>query len=338
MEYNSLSRYGIDDSFIQAASVRDGLFLARVISQQRNLYDIMTESGPVKARITGKMMFASSGPVDYPAVGDWVLVSGADDEVMIHEILERKSAFERKIAGAVSAGQIIASNIDVVFISMSTNENFNLRRLERYLAVAWNSRAFPCVLLTKTDLAADLDRYLFEVNEVAFGADVICCSAETDTGFKEIEAYLKPKKTYAFIGSSGVGKSTIVNHLLGSEVLATKEIGANDKGRHTTTARGLFLTPTGAIVIDTPGMRELQLDNSDFAAAFSDIESLSENCRFSDCKHILEPGCAVKEAVASGELDESRLGNYFKMQKELEHVKRRMEKAKIMEKKRERKN
>ncbi len=335
MNYNNLSRYGLDDSTLKAASSYDGLFLARVINQQKNLYVIISELNTFQAKVTGKMMYNSLSPVDYPTVGDWVMVDLTEEIAVIHNVLPRKSAFERKAAGSTSMGQLIASNIDVVFICMSLNENYNLRRLERYLSVAWSSKAYPCVLLTKADLTDQIEFYINEVEQVSFGADLIVCSSEIKDGFDNLEKYLKPGKTYAFIGSSGVGKSTIVNYLMDDNVMDTFSIGYKDRGRHITSSKELFVSSSGSIVIDTPGMRELGLDSGDFSMSFSDIETLSRECKFKDCRHESEPGCAVKNAISNGTIARERLANYFKMKKEFAHEQRRIQKANINAKKRE---
>lgn len=316
MNSSSLRRFGFDGRAEWAFPTGEGLFAARVTEQQKDLYRVVSEQGFHDARIAGQFRFAARGAADFPAVGDFVLAEGEGESLLIRAVLPRKSVLERKTAGLTSESQIIAANLDGVFICMSMNENFNLRRLERYLSVAWSSGALPFVLLTKSDLVPDPSRWEALAASSAVGAEVLSCSDETPDGFSELEERLIPGKTYAFIGSSGVGKSTIVNYLMGESVLETKSVGKDDKGRHTTTARELFLTPSGAIVIDTPGMRELQIDNADFGASFSDIESLASGCRFSDCSHTREPACAVLQAVRDGRLPSERLENFRKMQKE----------------------
>ncbi|MFH0766742.1 MAG: ribosome small subunit-dependent GTPase A, partial [Bacillota bacterium] len=238
-------------------------------------------------------------------------------------ILNRKSTIERKSAGLTSDAQIIATNVDVIFICMSLNENFNLRRLERYLAVCYNSGALPVVILTKADLASHLDQMIQSVYTVTFGVDVLFTSEYVEPYFKQLDGYLKKGLVYAFIGSSGVGKSTLVNHALNQRIQKTEFTGDHDKGRHTTTSRGLYITFDGAIIIDTPGMRELQLDEADLETTFQDVETLSQACKFNDCTHTSEPGCAVKKSIESGALSPERLNNYHKMLKEFEYQKLR---------------
>jgi len=325
-----LRQFGLDERTKAAASTYDGLFLARVTEQQKDLYHVVSEDGFHMAKVTGKFMHQTTNPVDYPSVGDWVMVDGIGDCSMIHHVLPRKSIVERKSAGNTSMGQIVATNIDVQFICMSMNENYNIRRLERYLSMAWSSGATPCILLTKSDLTNDHARFLSQTESIAIGVDVIRCSEIEENGYEDIMNYLQPGKTYAFIGSSGVGKSTIVNHLMLAEIMKTATTGSMDKGHHTTTARQLFLTPQGYVVIDTPGMREIQLDSADFSLSFSDIEDLSHHCKFKDCTHHQEPKCAVKEAIDKGELPIERLMNYFKMEKELKYQENRAKQAKIL--------
>jgi len=324
-----LRRFGFDERAGFALSGSDGLFPARVAEQQKDLYHVVSEFGLLTARVTGKFQYCAQGPIDFPAVGDWVLVEPHENTAMIHRVLPRRSVLERKSAGTTSDGQIIASNIDVIFICMSMNENFNLRRLERYLAMAWSSGAMPCVVLTKSDLTEDHRRFFRETSATAIGVDILECSDVAAEGYAELDHYLKPGKTYAFIGSSGVGKSTIVNHLMAENVMETRAVGQEDKGRHTTTARELFLTPLGAIVIDTPGMREIQLENADFSQSFSDIDELAKQCKFSDCTHTSEPHCAVKLAVEEGTIPFERLRNFRKMQRELAYQEQRAKYAAI---------
>jgi ribosome biogenesis GTPase len=329
MNSNNLCLFGLDERTRNAASAFDGLFVARVTGQHRDLYQIVTKKGTMPAKVTGKMMFSAVNPTEFPTVGDWVMATQNQGSGTIHHVLPRKSSFERKSAGTTSEGQIIASNVDVIFICMSLNENFNLRRLERYLSIAWSSKALPCVVLTKTDLTANLPFLLSQVESVTFGCGILACSDLGTDGYAEIDNYLKPGLTYAFIGSSGVGKSTIINHLMGETVMTTREIGHEDKGRHTTTGREMFLTPSGAIVIDTPGMRELQIDQADFGQSFADIETLAADCKFSDCTHTAEPHCAVREAIDAGILPAARLQNFLKMQKELAHEESKAKRAAI---------
>ena len=238
---------------------------------------------------------------------------------IIAQILKRKSLFVRRAAGTAHCAQPIAANIDLAFLCMSLNSDFNLRRLERYLSVAWDSGASPVIVLTKSDLCEDLSSRLSEIDKVAPGVELVVTSSMTEDGYKSILKYIVPGKTIAFMGSSGVGKSSLINRLLGEDVLATREIRKDDKGRHATTNRELFLIPFGGAVIDTPGMRELGVENVNLSKSFSDIEELAELCRFKDCRHETEPGCAVLMAIDTGQLSKERLINYKKLKKEAKY-------------------
>lgn len=318
----NLYRLGLTDRFEQQAAMYEGLYLARISEQHKDMYVAITESGEVKAEVSGKMAFTARDNSHYPAIGDWVMVDRADDSggnAIIHHILHRKSVFERKAAGTSNQSQIIAANIDTIFICMSLNNNFNLRRLERYLSVAWDSMATPVVILTKSDLCDDISFKLSQVYAVALGVDVLVTTSMNDSGYSIIEQYVGNGKTVAFIGSSGVGKSTLINRLLGKDILATKEIDEYDKGRHTTTYRQLFALPNGGVVIDTPGMRELQIESADLSKSFADVEELAHNCRFNDCSHQTEPGCAVREAIETGTLAAERFSSYKKLQTEMQY-------------------
>lgn len=323
----TLNTIGLTDRQRQEAQFYStSMHLGRVSVQHRDQYRVITESGEIRAVVSGKLSYATSGAWDYPAVGDWVLLDRPSDEAgnaVIHHILSRKSSFERKAAGTGGERQIIAANIDTVFICMALNNDYNLRRLERYLAVVWDSGAVPVVVLTKADLCADLEARLQEIETIALGVDVLVTSALSDDGAAEVQRYLTPEKTAAFIGSSGVGKSTLINRLIGSEVLATNGLRNDDKGRHTTTHRQLLLLPQGGVVIDTPGLRELQLAGADLSSAFSEIEELAQECSFKDCRHQAEPGCAVRQAIENGQLSADRLESFQKLQKEMVHAERK---------------
>jgi ribosome biogenesis GTPase / thiamine phosphate phosphatase len=295
---------------------------ARVSEESQGLYRVLAESGEYLAGIAGRLRRGSGGRSDLPAVGDWVAVAPRPDEgrATIVRLLPRRTALARKMAGRGMDAQILAANLDIVFVVTSLNRELNLRRIERYLALAWESGAEPVVLLTKADLCGEPAAVRAEVESRAPGVMVCVVSAVAGFGCEAVEEHLRSGRSGAFIGSSGVGKTTLLNVLLGSERLAVGAIrGADDRGRHTTTARQLLVLPGGGVVIDTPGMREIQLweSESGLARTFDDLAALAERCRFRDCRHLGEPGCAVAAAVASGALPQERLENHRKMAAEL---------------------
>ena len=292
---------------------------ARVVLQERGLYRISTDRGEQSALVSGRFQHDALTASDYPVVGDFVLADCTNpDTAVIHRVLPRKSLFVRRAAGTGASEQAVAANIDTVFLCMSLNNDFDLRRLERYLAVAWESGANPVVVLTKADLSEDAAGRRLEAESVAVGVPVLTVSSMAQDGYAQIMPYITAGRTVAFVGSSGVGKSTLINRLLGEERLATDGLRNDDKGHHTTTHRELLLLPSGAMVIDTPGMRELGMWDaaSGVAQTFADIEALAEGCRFRNCTHASEPGCAVRAALQSGELDAGRWQSYRKLQAE----------------------
>jgi len=298
-----------------------GLVPARVVREDRGRYRVLNGAGERAAELAGRLRHEARTRLDYPAVGDWVAVrdGGGGSEVIAH-LLPRATAFVRKVAGETTEEQIVAANVDTVFVVMGLDDNYNVRRVERYLTAAWESGATPVVVLNKSDLAEDPDASLAEVESVAAGASVVAVSALGPETLAALERWLAPGRTVALLGSSGVGKSTLVNALLGAERLATGAVReADSRGRHTTTHRELVPLPGGALLIDTPGMRELQLwgDESSASAAFPEILELEAGCRFGDCRHDSEPGCAVRAALRAGTLDESRFESWKKLQREL---------------------
>lgn len=301
-----------------------GLTPGRVTVQQRGLYRLATPDGDLSAELSGKLAH-EAGEGGYPVAGDWVACAARPGEgaATIHAVLPRSSVFVRKASGPNVAPQTVAANVDIALLTASLNADLSLRRLERYLAVAWESGAQPVVVLTKADACEDVDALVAEVESIAFGCPVHAVSAVTGQGLDALAALLGPGQTAVLLGSSGVGKSTLVNALAGQALMATQGIieeGA--RGRHTTTHRELILLPSGGLVLDTPGMRELGLwDNeAGVAAAFGDIEALAAQCRFHDCAHRTEPGCAVQAALADGTLDEGRWKSFGKLQRELAHL------------------
>ncbi|WP_391210003.1 ribosome small subunit-dependent GTPase A [Psychrobacillus sp. L4] len=301
--------------------------VGRVLLEHKHLYRVITNDGEWLCSLSGKFKFDHDREA-FPAVGDWVVMEQmpGEEKGIIQEVLPRSSQFSRKVAGQTTDIQLIAVNVDYVFLVMSLNDDFNVRRLERYLLAAWDSGATPVVVLTKKDACDDLSYYINEVESVAFGVDVLAVSSVTGEGIDHLAALLSAGKTGALLGSSGVGKSSLINALSGEEVMAVSDIREDDsKGRHTTTHRELSLLPGGGLLIDTPGMREFQLWESTegVSASFKDIEELAVGCRFRDCQHKKEPGCAIQKAISNGILKEERYRSYVKLLRELAHIERK---------------
>lgn len=312
---------------------RPDLIPARVAREHKELYVVFSEAGEFTAEISGKFRHDAQSRADYPSVGDWVGITARPQEgrATIHVLLTRKSSFSRKavMAGGPKYGpgkvdeQVLAANINTVFLVSGLDGDYNLRRIERYVAVAWDSGANPVVILNKADLCEDVERLLEEVETVALGIPIHPVSAIGNEGLEVFREYLSEGKTSAFLGSSGVGKSTIINGLLGEERLRTNAVReADNRGRHTTTHRELIVLPTGGIVIDTPGMREIQMwdDDDALSRTFGDIEEIAAHCRFGDCRHSGEPGCAIEQALEDETLDPGRYQSYLKMLKEMKHL------------------
>jgi len=305
-----------------------GYVPARVAEEHRTRYLVLGEFETLPAEVSGRFRHLAEMQAGFPAVGDWVAVAptAEKDRCIIHGLLERKSGFSRKAAssggmpdsGGRTDEQVLAANVDTVFLVSGLDGDFNAKRVERYLVAAWDSGATPVILLNKADICDDVDRYLEEINSVAFGVPVLVISAQENRGLEALDPYLASAQTTVFLGSSGVGKSTIVNRLLGEDRIKTQAVREDDsRGRHTTTSRHMLFLPGGGIVIDTPGMRELQLwDDGGISRAFADVEELTGKCRFNDCCHESEPGCAVQEAIRDGRLSEDRYRRYLKLQKE----------------------
>ena len=309
----------------------DGLAPARVVAQHRGAYVVHGAGGEAWAEISGRLRHEATTPADFPAVGDWVGVRlrPEGDGAVVHSVLPRRTVFSRKTPWTETVEQVVAANVDVAFLVTTLTDELSTRRLERYLTTAWESGAEPVIVLNKADLCADPLPFVAEVEAVAIAVPVVVTSAETGAGVEELRAWLPPGRTGALLGSSGVGKSSLVNQLVGEERQLTREIRSDGvRGRHTTTHRELVPLPDGGLLLDTPGMRELQLWEADdgFDATFQDVAALAADCRFTDCAHETEPGCAVQEAIAEGTLAGERLQSYRKLQSELAHLERRLDK------------
>ncbi|MBU0485963.1 MAG: ribosome small subunit-dependent GTPase A [Proteobacteria bacterium] len=322
---NNLDKIGFGKWLLETvpSEILEQFDIARVVAVHRDSYTISNGEIDVLAELVGKIIFSASSPVDYPAVGDWVLANFYDENTfaIIHEILVRKSLLKRKTPGKKVDFQLIAANIDVAFIVQSLDENFNLRRLERYLVMVNEGNIQPIILLSKSDLLAgeDIVNIINEIHKIMPSLQVVPFSNENESGLDNVKGIMQSGLTYCLLGSSGVGKTTLVNNLIGESIYKTKTVSRKEsKGRHATTHRQLIKLDSGAMIVDTPGMREL----GNFSVAtgldetFSEIITLSEKCRFSDCTHTGEKGCAVMDAVGKGQLSDERYQNYLKMTKE----------------------
>jgi ribosome biogenesis GTPase len=327
----TLSSLGWDDFFANSFQRFShlGLTPMRVALEHKHAYEVLSAHGPLTAECTGKLLHTATARGDLPAVGDWVVACTRPGEshADIHAVLPRRTKFSRTAAGDSGGEQILATNVDTVLLVTSLDQNYNLRRIERYLALAWESGAQPVVVLNKSDLHPDPAEAQTEVASIAIGAPVLTLSAAEGSGVDTLDPWLLPGQTLALLGSSGVGKSTLINRILGHERQLTSGISEMvNKGRHTTTRRELIVAPSGVLVIDTPGMRELQLWDTaatTIDSTFSDVAQLATQCRFSDCSHRGEPGCAIQAALDHGTLTTDRWQSYQKLQREQAYAARK---------------
>jgi ribosome biogenesis GTPase / thiamine phosphate phosphatase len=309
------------------------LIPARISSENKGSYMIMTEHGELYAKVSGKYHHTTQKKTDFPVVGDWVTVKSSSiegDTAIIHSLLSRKTVISRKVPGESIEEQIISANVDYVFIVSGLDQNFNLRRIERFLTMVWNTGASPVVILNKVDLLESeeaLEEKKSQIDSVAFGTPAHFISSTDNKNLLELTPYLQEGKTIVLLGSSGVGKSTLTNYLLGEEIQKTVSTREDDaRGRHTTTRRQLFLLKNGALLIDTPGIRELQLwlsEENQANSGFEDIDLLAQSCHYADCQHRQEPKCSVLQAIEEGTLTTARLKNYHKLQAELAYLENR---------------
>ena len=302
---------------------------ARVTAEDRGSYQLIGGAGELRAAVSGRFRHETNAdPSAFPAVGDWVSVeAGPRGEAVIHALLPRRTALIRQAAGKRTEAQVVGANLDTVFVVASLNADLNVRRLERYVAAAWESGADPVILLSKADLGGDVDAALVAVAGVAAGATVVIVSSFDGRGVEEVRERIGAGRTVAFVGSSGVGKSTLLNRLAGEERALVRETREDDgRGRHTTTRRQIHLLPGGGLILDTPGMRELSLwDAEGLGEVFTDVDEIIERCRFGNCSHNGEPGCAIAAAIANGSLEPDRLESWRKLQRETAHHERRVD-------------
>ena len=322
----NIKDYGLKENLIKKY---EGQTIARIIATHKDRYKIVCNQGQGYAQIKRGCYYDNPNSI-YPTTGDFVIIEwNPNGDSMISETLKRESSFSRAVSTSdrnhtmhVQHEQLVAANFDYVFIMQSLNNNFNLHRIERYLSLTWESGGIPVIILTKSDLVPNAQEYVEQVENIAFGVDVYAISCNTKEGLENIQKYFSKGNTIVFLGSSGIGKSTLMNTLYGKEIMKTSEIREKDsRGKHTTTSRNLIMLPNGAMIIDTPGMRELGMWNAEagISETFKDIEELTKMCKFSDCTHTNEPGCRIREAIENGELSEERFEKYLSLKRESEY-------------------
>jgi ribosome biogenesis GTPase / thiamine phosphate phosphatase len=332
-DITTLAELGWDAHFESSlAEAEPGWIALRVVGEERGMWRVQgLGTGVVWGEIPGKWRKDAETRLDFPAVGDWVLAEPirSDGRTFLRKILPRKSCLVRRAAGTGEEPQVLAANVDIAFLVTSLNSDLNPRRLERYLALVWDGGARPVILLTKSDLVGESTAVLSQVEAVAPGVEIVTLSAKTGQNLEAVRNFLSPGRTIVVLGSSGVGKSTLINKLLGREKLKVQDIRADDKGRHTTTARSLLRIPSGGLIIDTPGMRELHLWDQEegLQALFSEVEEIALGCRFTNCGHQTEPSCAVRTALQEGRLSKDRFDSYQKLRKELAADSRKYDKG-----------
>lgn len=329
----TLQQLGWNDFFSSAFSEFEsrGFEPGRIAIENRDNYLVLSASGELNAQMTGRLIYSAESPADYPKVGDWVAISVFPDEAksLVHEVLPRQTAFTRRAPGKRTELQVIGANLDYVYVVQSLDGDFSPNRLERYLVMIRESGADPGIILNKSDLANDPEAQRRAAQDIAGNIPLFVASAKTGDGIDELASAIQPGETIALVGSSGVGKSTIINALAGAEIQKTQEVREFDsKGLHTTTRRELILLPDGGLIIDTPGMREFQLWSGEgMEKVYDDILELAAECKFNDCTHTHEVECAVQQAVESGEISEQHYENYLKLQRELDYLASKQDEA-----------